>query len=134
MEREETEKWVQSLKPGDIVVNLCGWGNQDVTVATVKKVTPSGIVRTDKGSFKQSNWGSGAVISYGGLSGKIAPATEDLLAEARKQDAERAEAHRKQRTIHKAQRLVRELYEKSSEMTFEDAVKVIHFIEEVLQK
>lgn len=75
MTHEEAAAWVSSLKPGDVVIRrYCG----NIFSVVVKKVTPSGIVRTSKGySFKLSC--SGIVASYGGYSGEIVPATDELL-------------------------------------------------------
>lgn len=50
----------------------------NISPIIVKKVTPSGIVRTSEGySFKLSY--GGTVASYGGYGGEIVPATDELL-------------------------------------------------------
>lgn len=76
MTHEEAAAWVSSLKPGDIVIRRYR-GN--ISPIIVKKVTPSGIVRTIGGySFKLSY--SGIVASYGrGYSGETVPGTDELL-------------------------------------------------------
>ena len=66
MTKEESLAWVKSLKPGDIVI-YSGFGVAGrIQTAKVEKVTPSGIVRTNRGSFKESPWSwSGRVGGYG---------------------------------------------------------------------
>lgn len=100
MTREEAQAWVASLKPGDTVIRN-EWDNRFFK-ETAKKVTPSGIVRTDSGrSFKLSNW-SNCVNERGGRNGEIAPATEELLQEAERQEQRRREEMDRVRAIRRA--------------------------------
>lgn len=53
MTREELQAWVAALKPRDVVIHKRWY--DDLSKLAVKKVTPSGIVRTEGGaSFKLS--------------------------------------------------------------------------------
>lgn len=75
MTHEEAAAWVSSLKPGDVVARrYCG----DMSPVIIKKVMPTGIVRTNVGySFKLSPY-CGHVFSYGShcYNGEIVPATD----------------------------------------------------------
>lgn len=97
MTHEEAAAWVGSLKPGDTVI----WQYRgNVFPVAVKKVTPTGIVRTNGGhSFKLSY--CGRVSSYGGYyGGEIVPVTDELLA-----------AIDKQNTVNRAMRFMRNVRE-----------------------
>lgn len=76
MTKEEAAAWVRSLKPGDIVIRR---RYNDMWPDVVKKVTPTGIVRTIEGySFKPSY--GGLVSGYGNSgAGEIVPETDELL-------------------------------------------------------
>lgn len=76
MTQEEANAWVASLKPGDIVVYQY---YRDNRILHIKKVTPTGIIRTQEGmSFKLSF--NGMVPSYDRtFGGSIVPATPELL-------------------------------------------------------
>lgn len=105
MTQEEAQAWVASLEPGDVVVHqfYC-----DESVLHIKKVTPSGIIRTQEGlSFKL--FFGGMVWSYGGrYAGNIVPATTELL-----------ERIKEKRIVRKAHRVARGL--DMSAMTFDFA-------------
>lgn len=99
MTREEALAWAKSLKPGDVVThkywNIC-------LPLTVKKVTTTGIVKTnDDKSFAQTPCFDG-IIGRGRTSGEIVPATPELLAEAERQKRERDEHESRVRVINKA--------------------------------
>lgn len=97
MTREEAQAWVASLKPGDVVIHK-QWNNY-LSKLTVTKVTPSGIIRTDKDvSFKLSSW-SNLVRERGSGISEIVPATDDLLQEVERQDEQRWEEMDRKRTI-----------------------------------
>lgn len=99
MTREEALAWAKSLKPGDVVIHK-GW-NICIPL-TVKKVTPTGIVKTnDDKSFAQTSYFDG-IIGRGRTYGEIVPATPELLAEAERQKRERDEHERRIRTINRA--------------------------------
>lgn len=81
--RQEAEAWVASLKPGDKVIQM-DYRPRPVAVLTVKKVTATGIVRTEEDfSFRQSRYGSLADVRGCGASyGYIVPYNEDLAKRA----------------------------------------------------
>ena len=125
MTKEENEAWVKSLSPGDTVIYK-DWGDY-IFPATVLKITPSGIVRTDKGSFNQSSW-TGDITGYGKTHGRIIPATDDLLEKAKIQEDERKEENRKKNTIQKARSLVCSLYERRFYFDYSTAERIIEAI------
>lgn len=99
MTREQALEWAKSLKPGDVIVQV-DW--RDLYALTVEKVTPTGIVKTVGGkSFFQNSWYSD-IVGRGTTTGHIVPATDELLAEARKQEADREVERRKAETVQKA--------------------------------
>lgn len=88
MTREELREWVADLKPGDVVIHK-RWYN-DLSKLAVKKVTPSGIVRTEGGaSFKLSDY-SDNVYKLGNRDSEIVPATAELLEEIERERKVRA--------------------------------------------
>ena len=131
MTKEENTAWVKSLKHGEMVIYK-GWGD-DISPATVLRITPSGIVRTDKGSFNQSSW-TGDITGYGKTSGRIVPATDELLEEARNQEEKRKEEKHRTDTIRKAQSLVFRLYEKSFDFDYPTAERIIDALGRVLDE
>lgn len=131
MTKEENAAWVESLKPGDVVIYK-DWGD-NISPTTVLKVTPTGIVRTDKGSFNQSSW-TGDITGYGKTSGRIVPATVELLEEAKRQEEKRKEDQRKKNTIRKAQSLVCRLYEKRIDFDYPTAERIIEALGKVLDE
>ena len=84
--KQEAEAWIKSLKPGDKIIQVeTGWGSEKgspMAALTVKKVTATGIVRTEEGhSFQQNRYMSTAHIAgYGGTHGAVVP-YDDTLAE-----------------------------------------------------
>lgn len=131
MTKEENTAWVKALSPGDTVIYK-SWGD-DISPATVLKVTPSGIVRTDKGSFNQSSW-TGDITGYGKTIGRIVPATDELMEEARKQEEKRKEEQRKKNTIREAQSLVFRLYEKRFDFDYPTAERIIEALGKVFDE
>lgn len=117
MTREENEAWVASLKPGDVVIHK-RW-NDYLCQLHVKKVTPSGIIRTEEGrSFKITNFRN-MVMGIDDTGGDIVPATEELISLAEKQQKEREEENKRRRTIYTAVSTARTL--SSGGITFEFA-------------
>lgn len=107
MTREETLAWAKSLKPGDVVI----WSRYGgyYRALTVQKVTPTGIVKTeDDMSFAQTSWCSD-ISGRGRTFGKIIPATDELLAEAKKQEADREVERRKKETVQKSRYKMRSI-------------------------
>ena len=131
MTKEENTAWVKALSPGDTVIYK-GWGD-DISPATVLKITPSGIVRTDKGSFNQSSW-TGDITGYGKTSGRIVPATDELMEEARKRKEKRKEEQRKKNTIQKARSLVCRLYGKRFDFDYPTAERIIEAFGDVFDE
>lgn len=105
MTREEWKAWAMSLKPGDRVI-VTGW--HSLEIATVKKVTPSGRVNTDKGVFAQKEW-LDYYTGYGKTYGDLAPATPELIAEAEKQERGEQERRRRESVIREAKNLADKL-------------------------
>ena len=130
MTKEESLTWVKSLKPGDIVI-YSGFGAAGrIQTAKVEKVTPSGIVRTNRGSFKESPWSwSGRVGGYGKTPGEISPPTAELLIEAELQEAEDAAEKKRRDTIYKARNLISELYYNRFRIDYDTAVEIIKVLE-----
>lgn len=121
----EPKEWVKSLKPGDIVIRQF---ISSVTVQTVKKITPSGIIRTDGGSYKLGPLDS-CVSSYGKSLGHLRPATPKLLAEAERQKAEKQETEQRRIIINKAKGEATKLSIGTREMTYELAVALLKLLE-----
>lgn len=93
------------------------WNNY-LRLLHVKKVTPTGIIRTEEGSFKISDWG-GMVIGYGSTDGDLVPATDELISLAKKQQKEREEEKERRCTVNSAVYTARTL--NSKRITFEFA-------------
>lgn len=112
MTREEILAWAKSLKPGDVVIwSDCGQYRK----LTVQKVTTTGIVKTNGYmSFAQTSWRDD-LSGRGKTSGKIIPATDELLAEVEKQQKERENLNRIRRTIQAAKTRMRLIYDISYE-------------------
>lgn len=76
MTRAEWKAWAMSLKPGDKVI-VKGW--HSLEIATVRRITPTGRVNTDKGVFAQREW-LDYYTGYGETSGELVPATNSMYA------------------------------------------------------
>ena len=123
MTKEESLAWVKSLKPGDIVI-YSGLG------VAGRIQTAKGIVRTNRGSFKESPWSwSGRVGGYGKTPGEISPPTAELLIEAELQEAEDAAEKKRRDTIYKARNLISELYYDRFRIDYDTAVEIIKVLE-----
>lgn len=124
MTRGEWKAWAMSLKPGDrAIVN--GW--YSLEIATVKKVTPSGRVNTDKGVFYQDNW-SDYYKGYGKTHGDLVPATPELIAEAEKQEREEQERRRRESVVREAKSLAYQLRYGEIDMPYELAEEMIALV------
>ena len=121
MTREEWKAWAMSLEPGDRVI-VKRWCSLEV--ATVKKVTPSGRVNTDKGVFYQNNW-SDYYKGYGKTRGDLVPATPELIAEAEKQKWEEIEKRHRESVIRKAKGLAYKLQYGEIDMPYDMAEELI---------
>lgn len=76
MTQEETKAWVASLKPGDVVVHQFFHDNR---ILHIKKVTPTGIIRTREGPSFKFCYGGSVDCCGEKYSGWIVPATPELL-------------------------------------------------------
>lgn len=130
MKREEMLAWAKSLKPGDNVILDKSFlsANDNIFVLEVDRVTPAGWVKTTDGeTFSLTGW-SGYLEARGRRSKwRIKPATSSLLEEASRQEAEREEEKRKQKTIVDAEIALKNEYMKSCKMTYDRAVKILEF-------
>ena len=123
---EEMRAWIAGLKTGDKVIQQT---YNRISVLTVKKVTPTGIVRTTNGeSFAQRSWCS-LICGRGETRGEILPATPELIAEAERQDAERTERQKRESTIRRAKNYARQLFYNDIELTYELATEFLELLE-----
>lgn len=126
MTREEWKSWAMSLKTGDIVI-VKGW--HSVEVATVKKVTPTGRINTDKGVFAQTEYYD-CYRGYGKTRGdELVPATQELIEQAEKQKREEEEARRKSQTIRAARNIAYKLCYGEITMKYDLAVQLLELVE-----
>lgn len=125
MTREEWKVWAMSLKPGDRVI-VKGW--HSLEIATVKKVKPTGRVKTDKGDFAQKEW-LDYYTGYGKTYGDLVPATPELIAEAEKQKWEEIEAKHRESVIREAKSLAYKLRYGEIDMPYEMAEELIALVE-----
>lgn len=111
------------------MVITAGYGyNCYLSVLDVAKVTPAGWVKTTNGkTFSQNSYGNFSIRGDG--IGRIVAVTDELLQKAQQQDAERAYQERKRMTIVRAKNILSSELEKSRDMTYERAVKIIEAFE-----
>ena len=103
MTREQAMEWAKTLKPGDkVIVNMGSYNDfKNITVAQVKKVTPTLIIRTDKGDFSLGKYAT--VYRFrGNMFYTLMPTTEGLLREAESQDERRVREREMKLTVAKA--------------------------------
>lgn len=74
MTNNEANDWVSSLKPGDPVAFRY---YNEYRILHVRKVTNSGIVRTDEGYSFKNRYGN--VGNFGGYGGSIEPVTDENM-------------------------------------------------------
>lgn len=124
MTREEWKSWAMSLKPGDKVI-VKGWHSFEI--ATVRRITPTGRVNTDKGVFTQREW-IDYYTGYGETSGELVPATSELIAEAERQEQEERERQRRESVIREAKGLAYKLRYGEIDMPYEMAEELIALV------
>lgn len=124
MKREEWKSWAMSLKPGDRAI-VKGW--HSLEIATVKMVTHSGRVNTDKGIFYQDKWFD-HYKGYGKTRGDLVPATPKLIAEAEKQEREEQERRRRESVVREAKSLAYQLRYGEIDMPYELAKEMIALV------
>ena len=119
--RSEVETWISELKPGDSVVLNGSSGPSDIL--RVEKVTPTGIVRTNRGSYKLSKW-SERVVIYGEGWGHISPVTEELRQEVTKKIEKEQENRRRTEVIRTVRSQLRSLLSGNTVLTYELAARL----------
>lgn len=123
--------WIDELKPGDVLVGVDVLGDARKKV-TVKKIAPSGIVRTDYGSWKASGGGC-HLLAYGNyghcfLSALVQP-TESLLDDVRKSEEAVRKMQAEPEKIQKAKSICEKLAWGYAHMTPEIAEVIIKAVE-----
>ena len=129
--REELQQWALSLSPGDEVV-WHSWydrSNRLMRVLTVKKVTPTGIVRTDDGDYKLNKW-SGEVSGVGSTSGYISPAEGADHSEAKANMARIKEDYRRMVFVRRVKSVLSGLAGGTTPLSYEMAVELARVIDE----
>lgn len=81
MTQEEAKAWALSLKPGDAVVHQF---YHDDRILHIKKVTPSGIIRTQEGPSFKLSYGGWFAIMAGGMTGRLSLQQPDCLSALRR--------------------------------------------------
>ena len=125
--KEEADAWVASLIPGDKVLYI-GFAGKYEDILEVQKVTPSGIVRTNKGSFKRPEW-SASAIGYGRDTGYIVPATDDGIQQATEYINAKIAERMKNETIRSAKTLCYSVYAGAINISYDDAAKIIALLD-----
>lgn len=133
--REDGIAWAQSLKPGDKVFLADKYRKDKLErVLMVKKVTPSGIVRTKEGmDFKQDTHffsESFDVCGYGKTRGRIVPYTEERAKQYEAQRRRTEQEQEEMQLIMTAQSICRSFCENRRWMAVETARKIIEIAEE----
>lgn len=125
MNREQWAEWAKSLKPGDKIIIKNG---RSVFLDTVKKLTPAGWIVTQKhGTYSQSQWRNW--YSERGGYKEILPWTEDLEAEAKKQEEEYLREQKISRTIRAAKNIAYDWAYGKREVDYELAQKILALAE-----
>lgn len=127
MNKEETKAWVNTLKPGDKVIYYGAWNCAPAAILFVKKVTPTGIVRTENGSYKVGNYGNRCAAQGSGY-GYIGPYTEADASAAKKHVAEVEEQRRQERLIRAAKIACHDLCCGKIQMTAEMAEAILTLV------
>lgn len=122
MTKDEWKEWAMSLRPGDRVIYK-NW-NGVAGIAIVSKVTPTGIVRTDRGSFAQRPYFD-HYIGVGKTWGNIVPLTPELEAEALDVMRREAEAKERKMTITKSGNIAYEFWISREKISYELAAELI---------
>ena len=98
-------------------------------VLTVKKVTPTGIVRTDDGDYKLNKW-SGEVSGVGSTSGYISPAEGADHSEAKANMARIKEDYRRMVFVRRVKSVLSGLAGGTTPLSYEMAVELARVIDE----
>lgn len=129
MTREETRAWALSLKPGDKVVKTKYWDKTPVDVLTVEKITKSGMVATNKGTYHMTSEWESDYKGRGNADGNIIPATPENIQMAEDYHREEEENKKKRSVIGKALEAAYDLRYGKREMTYEIAVELLELLE-----
>lgn len=134
MEREELRAWAENLKPGDKVVKTRYWDETPVEVLTVERLTKTGRVVTNKGTYHMTGEWASCYKGYGSAEGTIIPATPENITAAEKYAKEEAERKRIARTISEAKTIAYSLRYGGIEMTYSLAQKLIELVRQEASK
>lgn len=130
MNHEEAIAWAKSLKPGDKVIGY-NWPNYPCRIITITKVTPSGIVRTDFGSYKVGTYGTiCGSFGDGGYAMKIGPYNDADAESALRFMAEVKEARRQSEVIRRAKVIGYAWYSGNKPLSYEQAEAILKLAEE----
>lgn len=129
MTREEKRAWALSLKPGDKVVKTKYWNETPVDVLTVERLTKTGRVVTNKGTYHMSSEWDSTYKGYGNAEGTIIPATPENIQRAEEYYREEEENKKKRSVISKALEAAYDLRYGKREMTYEIAVELLELLE-----
>lgn len=128
MTREETREWALSLKPGDKVVKTKYWDQTPVEVLTVERLTKTGRVVTNKGTYHMTSEWDHSYKGYGNAEGTIIPATEENIQKAEEYYKKDEEEKRRRMIIREAKEVAYNLWYGKTEMTYEIAVGILELI------
>lgn len=121
MNREEWTTWAKSLNPGDSVI-VRSWS--DISIDTVKRVTPAGWVVTEgSGTYAKSQY-SDRYNQRGGFN-HIEPATEDLREKAFAAMAEKEKNRKISRTINAAKNIAYDWLYGTRNVDYDLACKIL---------
>ena len=122
MKNEEMKDWAMSLRPGDKVVRTNYWVDSPEAVLTVVRITPTGRIVTDQGTYMFREW-SGRYVGYGAARNHIIPATPETIAVAEEFQRKEQERIHQQNVIAEAKRIVYNLFYDG--MSYDMALKII---------
>lgn len=128
MKKEELRAWAESLKPGDKVVKTLFWNDTPVDVLTVERLTKTGRVVTNQGTYHMTGEWASCYKGYGSAEGSIIPATPENISVAEEYKMMEQERIHKQNVIQKAENIVYNLFYNG--MSYEIALKIIALTKE----
>lgn len=134
MRREELKAWAESLKPGDKVVQTEFWDERPVDILTVERLTKTGRVVTNKGTYHMTSEWSRSYRGYGSAKGTIIPATAENMEEAKKYKKEEDEKRKIARTISEAKSIAYNLRYGGIDMTYSLAKELIELVRREVKK
>lgn len=129
MTREETREWALSLKPGDKVVKTKHWDETPVEVLIVERLTKTGMVVTNKGTYHMTSEWDRSYKGRGNAEGTIIPATEENIQKAEEYYRREEETKRRRSIINQAMEAAYNLRYGKTKMTYEIAVDLLEMME-----